>query len=109
MLYSAGNPLRVLVVDDEPGQVSLSAEMLRRNGHLVATAGNAAKALSMLDRIKVDVVLTDIQMPNGDGFHLLKQIKEKGDIPVIALPPTVCIPTGIIWSAVLRPICPSLL
>ncbi len=85
MLYSAGNPLRVLVVDDEPGQVSLSAEMLRRNGHLVATAGNAAKALSILERIKADVVLTDIQMPNGDGFHLLKQIKEKGDIPVIAV------------------------
>jgi len=82
---SSGNLLRVLVVDDDPAQLALSSEMLTLSGHLVATASGAGEALKMMQNIPVDVVLTDIQMPNGDGFHLLEQIRDRYPIPVIAV------------------------
>lgn len=78
-------PLRVLVVDDDPTQLALSSEMLRISGHLVATALSAPAAMAQLGTLPVDVVLTDIQMPNTDGFLLLEKIKKIRDIPVIAV------------------------
>ncbi len=78
-------PLRVLVVDDDPAQLALSAEMLRLSGHLVATAQGSQAAMALLQSLPVDLVLTDIQMPNGDGFHLLEQIRSCREIPVIAV------------------------
>lgn len=78
-------PLRVLVVDDDPAQLALSSEMLRISGHLFATASSAPSAMKLLEVLPVDVVLTDIQMPNTDGFLLLEQIRRIRDIPVIAV------------------------
>jgi signal transduction histidine kinase/CheY-like chemotaxis protein len=80
-----GNPLRVLVVDDDPAQLALSAEMLKLSGHLVATAPGTGEALKIMQDIPVDVVLTDIQMPHRDGFHLLEQIRNRYTTPVIAV------------------------
>ncbi|MFA5769796.1 MAG: ATP-binding protein [Bacteroidales bacterium] len=81
----SGNPLRVLVVDDDPAQLALSAEMLKLSGHLVATAPGTGEALKIMQNIPVDVVLTDIQMPHKDGFHLLEQIRNCYPTPVIAV------------------------
>ncbi|HPA43975.1 MAG TPA: ATP-binding protein [Bacteroidales bacterium] len=78
-------PLRVLVVDDDPAQLALSTEMLRLSGHLVATAQGAEAAINIVKHVPVDVILTDIQMPNGDGFHLLEQIRRLADTPIIAV------------------------
>lgn len=79
------DPLRVLVVDDDPAQLSLSSEMLRLSGHLVATASGVQAALALISTLPVDVVLTDIQMPNGNGFLLLEQIRRISRVPVIAV------------------------
>ncbi len=81
----AGYPLRVLVVDDDASQLALSSEMLKLSGHLVATASGTGEALKIMQSIPVDVVLTDIQMPNGDGFHLLEQVRNLYPTPVIAV------------------------
>ncbi len=81
----SGNPLRVLVVDDDPAQLALSSEMLKLTGHLVATAPGTGEALKILQNILVDVVLTDIQMPEGDGFHLLEKVRNLYQTPVIAV------------------------
>lgn len=80
-------PLRVLVVDDEDGQVQMTSEMLRRAHCLMLTCGSMEQALARLEAYHVDVVLTDIQMPRGDGFELLQRIKQRpfGAVPVIAV------------------------
>jgi two-component system response regulator PilR (NtrC family) len=66
---------RILVVDDEPGiRVMLSAA-LKREGYDVLLAGDAKSALSALEAGPVDVVVTDIRMPNMTGIELLDAAK----------------------------------
>ncbi|MCM4156347.1 ATP-binding protein [Gramella sp. AN32] len=79
---------KVLVVDDEPGQLSLTLEVARSMGFEVVTAENGKKGFEELKKGGFDLVLTDIQMPVNDGFDLIINIrdhKELQDLPVIAL------------------------
>lgn len=71
-------PARILVVDDEPSIVELLAEYLRARGHEVVIAGNGEVALDRLERGGVDVVLTDMKMPELGGLELLSRIRERG-------------------------------
>ena len=68
-------PARVLVVDDEPAICSLLESELGRREIEVETTGNPEQALERLKENPVDVVLTDIQMPEMDGLTLLRRIK----------------------------------
>ncbi|NLA14922.1 MAG: response regulator [Bacteroidales bacterium] len=81
----SSGPLRVLIVDDDPSQRTLLHEMLRMLGHLAATAQGTQQAIALLKTLPIDVVLTDIQMPNEDGFCLLEAVRALKDIPVIAV------------------------
>ncbi|MEJ1730289.1 response regulator, partial [Escherichia coli] len=51
----------------------------------MATASGVQAALALISTLPVDVVLTDIQMPNGNGFLLLEQIRRISRVPVIAV------------------------
>ncbi|MFQ5649315.1 MAG: sigma-54-dependent transcriptional regulator [bacterium] len=65
----------VLIVDDEVS-VRLSLEKaLSKAGYLTRTAGSGSEALQLLEKRSVDLVLSDLKMPNGDGFELLREIK----------------------------------
>lgn len=78
----------VLIVDDEPAQQSLLKELIKSSGMKAQTANNGKEALEKLDEEKFDLILTDIQMPQMDGFELLSRLKassETREIPVIAL------------------------
>ncbi|MDR5591595.1 ATP-binding protein [Christiangramia sp. SM2212] len=80
--------LRALIVDDEPGQLSLTVEVARSMGFEIETAENGKEALEKLKISNFDIILTDIQMPILDGFQLIKNVRtsqEYKDIPVIAL------------------------
>jgi len=82
------NGMTALVVDDEPGQLSLTVELSKSMGFEVDTAGNGKIALEKILVKEYDLILTDIQMPVLDGFELIKNIREKDTImhlPVIAL------------------------
>ena len=71
----SGQPARVLVVDDEPGiRVMLSAA-LKRDGHEVLLATDAATALATIEADPVDLVVTDIRMPGMTGIELLEAAK----------------------------------
>ena len=72
------NPLRVLVIDDEPAVRQIIAEHVKRAGYNVDQAGGAAEAASKLVRGDVDIALCDIQMPDGNGLDLVKSIRESG-------------------------------
>lgn len=69
----------LLIVDDEVEILSWLEEMFRYDFDReigVYTANSARKALEILDRVRIDVVLTDIRMPGMDGITLFKKIKE---------------------------------
>ncbi|MFN4761821.1 ATP-binding protein [Gillisia sp. Q332] len=78
----------ILVVDDESSQLALSKELIKSVGMNCDTAADGAEALTKLESRKYDLVLTDIQMPEVDGFQLVKAIKESpkyAQTPVLAV------------------------
>lgn len=66
-------PNQILVVDDEPAIRELLQEFLVRQGYLVDTAGDGIEAMENLVRKEFDVIVTDLGMPNLDGFGLIKR------------------------------------
>ena len=63
----------ILVVDDELGIRALLSEILADEGHAVELAENAAQARAVRERLRPDLVLLDIWMPDVDGITLLKE------------------------------------
>jgi DNA-binding NtrC family response regulator len=63
----------ILVVDDELGIRALLSEILTDEGHTVELAENAAQARAVRERLRPDLVLLDIWMPDVDGISLLKE------------------------------------
>jgi DNA-binding NtrC family response regulator len=77
----------ILVVDDEVGIRALLSEILTDEGHAVELAENAAQARAPRDRVRPDLVLLDIWMPDVDGITLLKEWGSLGSLnmPVIMM------------------------
>ena len=73
----------ILIVDDELGIRELFKEELTDNGANVLEASSGNMAIEVFNKGGVDVVISDIRMPDGDGVQLVKSIKEKNsDIPI---------------------------
>ena len=72
-----GDPQTVLVVDDEANLRKVLAAQLRREGYRVLTAGDGVEAWQLLDEERVDVLLSDLRMPNLDGMQLLERTRER--------------------------------
>ena len=82
--------IRVLLVDDEPTANEALEALLGSCGAEVRVAGSAAQALQTLDVWKPDVLISDIAMPEADGYALIRKIRarsaaEGGEIPAAAL------------------------
>ena len=75
----------ILAVDDEPALLKLIKLELTSKGHHVITTTRGKEALSLIERKRPDVVILDLLMPDMDGFEVLKQIKERNNIPVLLL------------------------
>lgn len=75
--------LRVLVVDDEVEILELLGEYLRARGHEVHIARTGRDALGLLDDHEVDVVLTDLKMPDGNGLDLLAACQALRPAPMV--------------------------
>jgi len=77
----------ILVVDDELGIRALLSEILTDEGHTVELAENAAQAREVRGRVRPDLVLLDIWMPDVDGISLLKEWGASGQLkmPVIMM------------------------
>ena len=65
----------ILVVDDEPVLREVLVEELRFEGHQVWEATGGIEGLEIVRNNELDVVISDIRMPKGDGVELLKAIK----------------------------------
>ncbi len=78
----------ILIIEDSPTQAEQLVYTLEQNGYKVTAARNGKEALELLDRLKPTVIVTDIVMPEMDGFRLCKRLKDNEnlkDIPVILL------------------------
>ena len=68
-------PKNVLVVDDDPIQLKIAEDMLGRRGIFCTTCMNVHEVVAALENSEYDLVLTDVQMPNTDGFGLLRLLR----------------------------------
>jgi len=66
---------KILVVDDEPGQNQALAGFLKKKGYDTMTANSGREALEIIQNKQVDLVLTDLRMPDIDGAMVLSQTK----------------------------------
>lgn len=77
---------KVLIVDDELNMRLVLAAMLKKEGYAVTSAADGREALQILKSGKMDVVVTDLKMPNLDGMELLNRITEQyPEVPVIMI------------------------
>ena len=81
-----GDFRKILLVEDEETTRLLMARLLRGLGHEVTAAGSVAEALALLDDREIDLVVSDIGLPDGTGFDLIRQIVARnGPVAGIAL------------------------
>ena len=67
--------IKVLLVDDSPLPLAIGKDILESGGYDVVTAGNGLEALQLLSHNSVAVVITDILMPEMDGYSLCRKIR----------------------------------
>nr|WP_113864719.1 two-component system sensor histidine kinase RcsC [Brenneria salicis]NMN92295.1 two-component system capsular synthesis sensor histidine kinase RcsC [Brenneria salicis ATCC 15712 = DSM 30166] len=78
--------IMILVVDDHPINRRLLADQLGSLGYMAMTANDGVDALSVLNKHHADIVLTDVNMPNMDGYRLTQCLREQGRrFPVIGV------------------------
>jgi CheY-like chemotaxis protein len=80
--------LEVLIVEDSPDTLLLLSTIFRREGAVVSTASSAAEALSRAVSNRPHIIISDIGMPDVDGYQLLEQLRllpGLSDVPAIAV------------------------
>ena len=76
----------IVVVDDDEIVRSFTARMLERKGHIVARASGGREALELLHEHIPDLILSDIQMPEMDGYGLFQEVRIRyPKIPFVAM------------------------
>ncbi|BCI54510.1 DNA-binding response regulator [Mycolicibacterium litorale] len=77
MRRADGNPVRVLVVDDEPVLAELVSMALRYEGWDISTAGDGATAIALARENPPDVVVLDVMLPDMSGLDVLAKLREQ--------------------------------
>lgn len=77
---------RILIVDDEVTFRSVVATALTQNGHSIIEAEDGRSALAALKGEAVDLVITDVLMPEQDGLEVIMNVRDANNpIPIIAM------------------------
>jgi len=76
----------ILVIDDEPSWLKITSHILKSRGYDVRTAGSGAEAIKTLASYTPDLILSDVRMPDMNGFDLvdnLRRLPTTSSTPVI--------------------------
>ena len=79
---------RILVVDDTPANIQMLIATLKEQGYQVSAATNGRQAIEALEKVRPDLILMDVVMPDMDGYTACEQIKASArwrDLPIIFL------------------------
>ena len=82
------NPVKVVCIEDEPEMIELIKLILRRRNFELIGAVGGREGLSTVRKVKPDLVLLDLMMPDMDGWEVYQQMKadeDLNDIPVIVV------------------------
>lgn len=82
---STSDAVRILIVDDKLALADTLADGLADRGYSARAEGSAHRALDLIRSGAVDVVVTDLRMPDVDGLALLEAARATADIPVIVM------------------------
>ncbi|SDB45921.1 DNA-binding response regulator, OmpR family, contains REC and winged-helix (wHTH) domain [Ruminococcaceae bacterium FB2012] len=75
---------QVLVVEDDSSLRKLMSAALKQNGYEPFVAEDGVKALEILDHTNIDLIISDIMMPNMDGYELTRQLRRANyDLPIL--------------------------
>lgn len=76
---------KILVVDDDPNILYAMSMILEKEGYDVLEADRGLKGMEVFERERPDVVFMDVTMPDLSGLEVMKQMREKIDVPVIVI------------------------
>jgi two-component system OmpR family response regulator len=76
---------KILVVDDDPHIRQLVRLFLQNHGFNIYEAADGVQALTLLESVRVDMVILDLMMPNIDGWELCQQLRAAYDFPILML------------------------
>lgn len=79
---------RILIVDDTPANIQTLSAILKEKGYQISVATNGRQALDVVSKVRPDLILLDVMMPEMDGFEACEKLKasmEWHDIPIIFL------------------------
>jgi DNA-binding response OmpR family regulator len=74
---------KILIVDDNPHVLKLLSISLEKAGYQVSTAENGDQGLQVLNKIKPDLVISDVMMPETDGIEFCWMVREGSEIPMV--------------------------
>ncbi len=76
---------RILLVEDEPSIAEPFARLLAREGFDAQVAGTVARALELFAAHEPDLVLLDLNLPDGDGRDVARDLRSRSRVPIIML------------------------
>src|SRR5947209_14981649 len=85
-MESMENPVKVLVVDDEPNIVDVISMALRHEGFQVESAGSGSEAISEVSSFRPDLMVLDVMLPDMEGFDVARRLaSDRVGLPIIYL------------------------
>lgn len=83
---TAITPADIVIIEDHPEYLEYLATLLQRAGYVVAAFARAAQALSFLKQSRANLLITDVFMPEKDGFEVLQEVRRSfPELPLIAV------------------------
>jgi DNA-binding response OmpR family regulator len=76
---------RVLIIDDDARHSALLKQYFERFGIELLCAGSAEEGLPLIEDKKPDLLLLDVMLPGQDGFQICREVRRRGDLPIIML------------------------
>ncbi len=75
----------ILVIDDDPAITELLKEILQSNNTVVYTSNRGEEGIELARKIKPDIIILDLMMPEIDGWQVCKRLREFSNAPILIL------------------------